>query len=390
MGTTLEDYQNAFSYALNAYMDGSIKDAELRDLQKRGLLRLKDINDIQKAAKNTDELQKIHFNEESKLLKDALKNTLGDNFPDEFKQNILHQFSEEALKCLTRNNSEYRKDLQALRRKVLIDGIQAAENDGGISTKTWTFFGGNDTAFLGLFGSKNNELGELKEALIQEKKEIEDQPPESPEITQPFISQLKPSDLPLRSRDEIQTASGNINNFNFVDAENAKVKISKKIKLYENEINDAAKTYGVEPELIIAMIQQESGGNSKAVSNKGAQGLMQLMPATAQSLGVTNSFDPKQNINGGVKYIAQQLKAFGGSIEKALWAYNAGPANVRKGRKPKETKGYIKNIMATYNKLKAANKNNAQNITAQQTTQATQTAPKQDLKSYFDFLFAGD
>lgn len=120
---------------------------------------------------------------------------------------------------------------------------------------------------------------------------------------------------------------------------------------YNSIIREASAQYGVNEQLIRSVVQQESGFNPLSQSKAGAAGLMQLMPATAQSLGVTNRFDPEQNINGGTKYLKQMLDRFNGNKVLALAAYNAGPGNVEKynGVPPfSETQNYVKQILETY------------------------------------------
>lgn len=118
---------------------------------------------------------------------------------------------------------------------------------------------------------------------------------------------------------------------------------------YDAEINAAATKHGVNPALLKGLVKQESGFNPNIGSPAGAQGLTQLMPATARSLGVRNIHDVQQNLDGGAKYLKQQLDRFGGNVDKALAAYNAGPGAVERfgGIPPyKETQNYVRIVKA--------------------------------------------
>ena len=113
-------------------------------------------------------------------------------------------------------------------------------------------------------------------------------------------------------------------------------------------IRNAANRHGIQPALISAVVRQESAGSPCAVSPKGAMGLMQLMPATAASLGVDDPFQPEQNIDGGVRFLKELLNRYQGDYALALSAYNAGPSRVdRAGGVPAfpETKAYVRGVL---------------------------------------------
>ena len=119
-------------------------------------------------------------------------------------------------------------------------------------------------------------------------------------------------------------------------------------QIIKQKVQKAAEKYNLPPELIKAVIRAESNFEVRAVSPAGAQGLMQLMPATAKELGVINPFDIEQNIDGGARYLRIMLDQFGGSVRKALAAYNAGPGTVSKygGRVPyPETRQYVQRVL---------------------------------------------
>ncbi|MFN8615334.1 MAG: lytic transglycosylase domain-containing protein [Vampirovibrionales bacterium] len=127
--------------------------------------------------------------------------------------------------------------------------------------------------------------------------------------------------------------------------------LSANAHVFWPHITQAAQQYQVDPALVAAVIQQESGFNPQAHSKAGAQGLMQLMPATAHSLGVSDALDPVQNIAAGTRYLSQQLAEFKGNIPLALAAYNAGSGAVKRhGGVPPyaETQQYVQRILKQY------------------------------------------
>ncbi|HYN01027.1 MAG TPA: lytic transglycosylase domain-containing protein [Vicinamibacteria bacterium] len=117
----------------------------------------------------------------------------------------------------------------------------------------------------------------------------------------------------------------------------------------------AARRHGLDPDLVMAVVSVESGFRPQAVSPKGAQGLMQLMPKTASSLGVADAFDPAQNLDGGARHLGQLLTLYGGDLTRALAAYNAGEGAVdrHRGVPPyRETRAYVKKVLERYGSQK--------------------------------------
>ena len=167
------------------------------------------------------------------------------------------------------------------------------------------------------------------ESVKKIEKEVESKP-----IVDEKIEEIKES-VELKSKIDLKAQSSNV----------------------EEIIETISEKYGIDSDFIKAIIKQESGFNTRATSKKGAMGLMQLMPKTAESLGVLDAYNPSQNIEGGVKYLKGLLDKYDNNKELALAAYNAGPGAVKKygGIPPyKETKNYINAIMGTYNKVKEA------------------------------------
>lgn len=161
----------------------------------------------------------------------------------------------------------------------------------------------------------------------------------------------------IQSRIPVRLVRKESNSFSGVLAKNLKTSEISKDSMFADAIHKAAQKYDIDEKLINAVIMAESGFNQNAVSSSGAMGLMQLMPATAKSLGISNPFDPVKNIDGGTKYLAQLLKRYNGDVKMALAAYNCGSGTLNKlgiynldsdeqfGKLYSETRSYINKVL---------------------------------------------
>ncbi len=143
-------------------------------------------------------------------------------------------------------------------------------------------------------------------------------------------------------------------------------------------VNSASAAYHLDPDLVNSVIHAESGFNARAVSPKGAKGLMQLMPSTANALGVNNSFDPQQNVGGGSRYLRELMERYNFDLVKALAAYNAGPERVDQyhGVPPfRETRAYVNRIVKDYNRKIAAQEKAEARTHKQSAAQNVKKAP---------------
>lgn len=167
------------------------------------------------------------------------------------------------------------------------------------------------------------------------------------ELSKQKAKRKKQSTKTAKKKKPVVRYSGNCLNWNAR-------KIKRKSKRFDKIINKNSKIYRVDKNLIKAVITAESCFKTKALSHKGAQGLMQLIPATAERFGVSNSYKPEQNIRAGTRYLKFLIDRFKGDLKKVIAAYNAGEGKVDryKGIPPyKETRLYVKNVLRVYKRL---------------------------------------
>ena len=198
----------------------------------------------------------------------------------------------------------------------------------------------------------NNISGENNAFNVPNVREVEDK--------QDFQQILNAKELIQEAQDDnIQSDESyiNLNRYQGVTNNSRLDNITDRVKI-NKLIDEYSQKYGLDSDFVKAVVKQESGFNPQATSSCGAMGLMQLMPGTAQGLGVTNAYDAEQNIMGGTKYLKGLMDRFDNNKSLALAAYNAGPNAVKKygGIPPyMETQNYVKSVLSNYDKMKGAN-----------------------------------
>jgi len=179
--------------------------------------------------------------------------------------------------------------------------------------------------------------------------------PSGPGSGEPVQGPPSPKAL-ARYRDVISMAPGSVarNRLALLAAQQGPA-VADTLKRFEREIESAARGSGLDPALILSVVMEESGGDPRARSAKGALGLMQLMPGTARELGVGDRTDAAQNLDGGARYLADMIGKFAGKLDVALAAYNAGPGTVDRlgGKVPAypETRRYVNRVLDRYEQL---------------------------------------
>ena len=238
--------------------------------------------------------------------------------------------------------------LKAMRRTVPTNELF----NGGGATKFYRQM--HDAEIARTLATGQTGMGIADMIVRQLSREASDNSPESRSV-EPVQGPPAPKAL-ARYRDVISMAPDSIarKRLALLAAQQGSA-VADTLKKFEQEIESAARESGLDPALILSVVMEESGGDPLAESEKGAMGLMQLMPDTARELGVGDRTDSAQNLDGGARYLAVMIEKFEGKLDVALAAYNAGPGTVDRlgGKVPAypETRRYVDRVLDRYEQL---------------------------------------
>ena len=320
MGVTQEDRDAALTAIRERVLDGTMTDAELKAYYVSGAITGAELEQFKKMDTQISREQKSFVSDQRKALGADMDGIKIPGKGDRMYRNIALNKFNELVSQLDPNSKTYRMDVMDARRAAMTEAVQAS---GKKQSDGW-FFG---------FGAE--EPTSFGKSVSQALTALEEQTGRVKEYTPEFrTDDINLSPAP-RQGGRTPPVRGETSEMNVI-------------------IDEASSEFGVDPDLVRAVIKQESGWKPKAVSPVGAQGLMQLMPKTAKGLGVTDSFDIRQNIRGGTKLLGQLLRQYNGDVEKALAAYNAGSARADQDRSkwPKETKRYVPAVLSHYKNIK--------------------------------------
>ncbi len=320
MGVTQEDRDAALTAIRERVLDGTMTDAELKAYYVSGAITGAELEQFKKMDTQISREQKSFVSDQRKALGADMDGIKIPGKGDRMYRNIALNKFNELVSQLDPNSKTYRMDVMDARRAAMTEAVQAS---GKKQSDGWFFgFGAEEPTSFG------KRVSQALTALEEQTGRVKEYTPE-----------FRTDDINLspapRQGGRTQPVRGETSEMNVI-------------------IDEASSEFGVDPDLVRAVIKQESGWKPKAVSPVGAQGLMQLMPKTAKGLGVTDSFDIRQNIRGGTKLLGQLLRQYNGDVEKALAAYNAGSARANQGRSkwPKETKRYVPAVLSHYKNIK--------------------------------------
>ena len=320
MGVTQEDREAALTAIRERVLDGTMTNAELGAYYVSGAITGAELEQFKKMDTQISREQKSFVSDQRKALGADMDRIKIPGKGDKLYRNIALNKFNELVSQLDPNSKTYRMDVMDARRAAITEAVQAS---GKKQSDGWFFgFGAEEPTSFG------KRVSQALTALEEQTGRVEEYAP-------PFrTDDINLSPAP-RQGGRTQPVRGETSEMNVI-------------------IDESASEFGVDPDLVRAVIKQESGWKPKAVSHAGAQGLMQLMPKTAKGLGVTDSFDIRQNIRGGTKLLGQLLRQYNGDVEKALAAYNAGSARADQDRSkwPKETKRYVPAVLSHYKNIK--------------------------------------